>query len=70
MPIVAEVKSVMADMVHLAGRKYAIHLYRNMLKSAQKLQPQKRRDEAIESLKEGFRLNAGEADSQRVRAPT
>lgn len=58
----------MTGMVHLAGKAYAVHLYRNMLRSAKKLQPQTKRETTIRSLKEGFRLNAGVSDVERVCA--
>lgn len=56
----------MTEFVHLAGNKYAVHLYRNMIKSARRL-PQPKRDDAMKSIREGFRLNAGVADAERVR---
>lgn len=52
-------------MAEAAIRKNVLYTYKNLLKMARGL-PEAKRDQSLKSIKEGFRINVGEVDPQRV----
>ena len=52
-------------MAEAAIRKNVLYTYKNLLKMARGL-PEAKRDQSLKSIKEGFRINIGEVDPQRV----